>query len=252
MQVETHRSLVIGCGFTLAGVAFSYFLGGPFWAYACLFGGLCLVARGYLPEWFRRRSRRKIESVRAWVVAVLLIVGVSWLASVIHRRFVSQFGADKVVISLTPEQIVLPVHYHGDISFLTNDWGISLTHMFGPTEDPEQWWPSREFKDKTEFGYRCVVRNSGHETAFGVRITPVTVTSDGRLLATKIVVIDKPLGPGETFVFYTYNSFSRKKVEMNFPDEAAINLFMDGGQDSVPLKIIAGGNPLEMEPMIGK
>jgi hypothetical protein len=84
MQHDTRRSIFIGWGAALIGVALSYFLGGPTWAYLALFGGVALAARGHFPQWFTREPTS--ESRSAWAISAALILVLSISSGYIHSR----------------------------------------------------------------------------------------------------------------------------------------------------------------------
>lgn len=79
MHPDTSRAIWIGWGVALISVGLAYFLGGPFWAYLCIFAGIAIALRGHSPRLF--------QSSVSWPVIVMAVFVFSVSASFLQGKY---------------------------------------------------------------------------------------------------------------------------------------------------------------------
>ena len=169
---------------------------------------------------------------------------------------------ERIQLSLTCDTVNLPMPYSGDLWFLDTIFLKGLTKYSANPLNPAGFWPEQGVWGT---GYRCVVKNHGTGSAFGVTIPLEAVkralipNQDGKSwhsgdvteTHSPIIGVPQPLGQQgqEPFTFYICSYDPDKLIEITIPTFAFINTDDIGKKTKVSLRIASMlGNPLPILP----
>lgn len=171
--------------------------------------------------------------------------------------------ATDVQLSITCDNVALPMAYHGDLWILNTvmmqSGGGLLKHMT-PSKNPEGLWPEEGVHG---FGYRCTVKNHGTQAAFSVSF-PIVIsvlniirtgnawtTGEAKETHTATVWIPQPLGQqgSDQFSFYVCSYDPDGPLAVTLPSSAFINSDDPKNKREVSVKITSiAGNPFTVPP----
>lgn len=232
-----------------------------------LVGALFLVA-GHL-DWEKRSVRRGLMHTIGTFTLIGAASGAlvgSIAGAIAHKstpnesREKTQTTPETALLSLTCDTVLLPVPFHAEIWSLDTIFLKGLIKLSANPLKPDGFWP--EEKASGNLGYRCLVKNYGSKTLFGISMVfnatvmnPVEEKDGTRhggavvKRSTPIVIIPHPLGPQDTFTFYVCNYDPEEFINIDLPTSATLD--GDGSERKTVALMVSStvGNRLGLIPV---
>ena len=224
---------------------------------------------GVVTRWLRKR-RTGMDYLIAFIIGGAASAAVPWgirtgvekLGVMEEHREHPEVATD-VQLSITCDNVALPMAYHGDLWVLNTvilKGGGGLLKYMPPPNKPEGLWPEEGVNG---FGYRCTVKNHGTQAAFSVSF-PVTIrvlniirtgstwtTGEAKETHTATVRVPQPLGQqgSDQFSFYVCSYDPDGPLNVTLPSTGFINSDEPKYEREVSVKVTSmSGNPFTVPP----
>jgi hypothetical protein len=214
-----------------------------------------------------RAIHQALHTESTWIFVIVISLasglvggGTAWIVDRQYKNSLRD-GETQVQLSLTCDTVNLPLPHRGDMWFLDTVVFFKGLTKYSPNPlKPDWFWPEN---DVSGTGFRCLVRNHGKSTAFGVAISlevsrreivrePGGGWHSGDVTEnnTPVVSVPQPLGAQDSFAFYICD-YSDRSLEITFPTFAVVNHDDIKKKAKVELRLASTmGNPIVVAPFI--
>jgi hypothetical protein len=212
--------------------------------------------RGFMSFRFDPPLRALSTVATASVFAIGTLLVVRWMNAKPLLPSTLSMEDSGVQLSITCENVMLPVKFQGSLWFLGPLKMDGLARLYSPGGGV---WPEAGVHG---MGYKCAVKNYGTDTAFGVSIdlgvealkwseTQPNLWGPGESKGkkTSIIGVPRPLGPkgSEDFSFYMCSFDPDTAYSVRLPSHAWINSDSPELKKLVPIRITSPlGNPVSI------